>query len=135
MTAKTGKVRKAECMGRILAGGAQTVKGLGYTDILKIKPAKGNAMQSKKPVEIIASQYKLSIESAKYFLGRVQKTFKKKKPPQAMIIEFMHAQQYAELPKPYQVAKLMHDSGVWPEAIYGEPPEILEDEDDLYFSV
>ena len=34
-----------------------------------------------KPFEKIASQFQMSQESAKYFLGQVQKSFKKEQPP------------------------------------------------------
>ena len=38
-------------------------------------------MHKSKPFEIIAVQFRISRESAKYFLIRVQKSFKTEKPP------------------------------------------------------
>jgi hypothetical protein len=86
-------------------------------------------MDKIKPSEKIASQFGISLESAKYFLGRVQKSFKKEKPPHALILEFIEAQEYEYLPTPYDVASLMHESGVWAEAL-NSTPLILVDQGD-----
>ena len=88
-------------------------------------------MNKLKPAEIIARDFSISIESAKYFLGRVQKSFKKDKPPQALIIEFMENQPFDSLPKPYQVAKMMYDVGLWAFPMNSEPRS-PEDEEDIY---
>lgn len=93
-------------------------------------------MSTLKPYEIIASQFGVSNESAKYFLGQVQKSFKKVKPPQALILECMAGQVYEILPKPYHVAKLMQESGLWVYPMNAEPRDPQEDdeeEEDLDF--
>lgn len=89
-------------------------------------------MQKIKPYEIIANRYKISAESAKYFLGRVQKSFKKHKPPQPLILAFMDAQKFKSLPKPYKVARMMHEDGLWLHPLHAEPAA-PEDEKDAYF--
>jgi hypothetical protein len=86
-------------------------------------------MEKIKPFEIIASQFQISKESAKYFLGRVQKSFKKEKPPHQLIIDFMGGQTFESLPKPYQVAKMMNESGVWAYPLNAEPPEPVDEWD------
>lgn len=84
-----------------------------------------------KPFEVISAQFQISRESAKYFLGRVQKSFKVQKPPQPLILDFMESQQYGQLPKPYDVARLMHEAGVWEHPLHAEPAQ-PEDEPDVY---
>lgn len=86
-----------------------------------------------KPSDRLASRFQISHESATYFLGRVQKSFKADKPPHQLIVDFVEGQEYASLPKPYQVAKGMNESGVWVYPLNAEPAEPL-DEDDTYFS-
>lgn len=92
-------------------------------------------MSTLKPYEIIASQFGVSNESAKYFLGQVQKSFKKVKPPQVLILECMAGQVYELLPKPYHVAKLMQESGLWVYPMNAEPrdPQQDDEEEDLDF--
>jgi hypothetical protein len=92
-------------------------------------------MSNLKPFEIIASQFDISPESAKYFLGRVQKSFKKDKPPQALILEFMAGQGYEFLPKPYHVAKMLQEGGLWVFPMNAEPrgPQSDDEEEDLDF--
>ena len=85
-----------------------------------------------KPFEIIASRFQISKESAKYFLVQVQKSFKKDKPPNQLIIDFMKGKKYKALPQPWQVAKMMNDSKLWAYPMNPEPPA-LEDEKDVYF--
>jgi hypothetical protein len=89
-----------------------------------------------KPFEIISARFQISKESAKYFLIRVQKSFKTEKPPHQTIVDFMSGQTFEMLPKPYQVARMMHESGVWTQPLHAEPRELVsaDDEDDLYFS-
>lgn len=89
-------------------------------------------MSTPKAYEIIALQYGVSKESARYFLGQVQKSFKKVKPPQALILECMAGQAYESLPKPYRVAELMFESGRWTVPMYPEPRDPL-DEPELDF--
>jgi len=90
-------------------------------------------MNKSKPFEIIAVQFQISRESAKYFLIRVQKSFRKEKPPHQVILEFMNGQNFESLPKPHQVAALMNASGVWVYPLNPPPPTPL-DEEDLYGS-
>jgi hypothetical protein len=89
-------------------------------------------MNKAKPFEIISERFQVSKESAKYFLGRVQKSFKKEKPPEKLIIEFMQGKKFASLPKPHHVASLMNESGVWVHPLNAEPPA-PEDEEDVHF--
>jgi hypothetical protein len=70
-------------------------------------------MNPLKPYQLIASRYQISQESAKYFLGRVQKSFKRERPPHALILEFIEAKGIDTQPEPYDVAFLMHESGIW----------------------
>ena len=85
-----------------------------------------------KPFEIIASRFQISNESAKYFLVQVQKSFKKEKPPQQLIIDFLKGKTFKTQPKPHHIATLMSKSGIWVQALNAEPPA-LEDEKDIYF--
>ena len=84
-------------------------------------------MSNPKPYEIIASQFGVSNESAKYFLGQVQKSFKKVKPPQALILECMAGQDFESLPKPYHVAELMYEGGLWVVPMNPEPKDPLDE--------
>jgi len=88
-------------------------------------------MRKTRPFEIIALQFGVSRESARYFLVRVQKSFKTEKPPHPLILAFMNGQNFESLPKPYQVAAKMHESGVWAHPLNPEPPGPA-DEQDLY---
>ena len=88
-------------------------------------------MDTSKPFEIIAARFQISNESAKYFLGRVQKSFKTEKPPHQLIVEFMSGETFESLPKPHQVARMMNGNGVWAHPMNPEPPEPM-DEVDLY---
>jgi hypothetical protein len=90
-------------------------------------------MHKTKPFEIIAVQFRISRESAKYFLIRVQKSFKTEKPPHQLILEFMNGQNFASLPKPYQVAAMMNQSGVWVRPLNAEPPGLVPSgQEDIY---
>jgi len=86
-------------------------------------------MDTLNPYQKIASKFQISQESAKYFLGRVQKSFKKEKPPHALILEFMDGQGFDALPDPYDVALLMYESGLWDGAL-NSPPAILVDDEE-----
>lgn len=86
-------------------------------------------MSPLRPYQIIASKYQISQESAKYFLGRVQKSFRKEKPPHALILEFIETQGFDSQPDAYDVALLMHENGVWAHALHS-PPAILVDEEE-----
>ena len=88
-------------------------------------------MRKTKPFEIVAVQFGISRESARYFLVRVQKSFKTEKPPHPLILAFMNGQNFESLPKPYQVAAMMHERGVWVHPLNPEPP-VPADEEDLY---
>lgn len=88
-------------------------------------------MDKTRPSEIIAARFQISPESAKYFLARVQKSFKTEKPPHQLIVEFMSAQTFEILPRPHQVAQMMQESGVWPHPLNPEPRGPM-DEVDVY---
>jgi len=89
-------------------------------------------MPKAKPFEIIAAQFHISGESAKYFLGRVQKSFKTEKPQQQLILDFMKSKKFKTLPEPHVVASMMYAGGVWVHALHVAPPA-TEDEPDIYF--
>ncbi|MBP8048310.1 MAG: hypothetical protein KAY64_06160 [Anaerolineales bacterium] len=86
-------------------------------------------MDKIKPFEVISSKFQISRESAKYFLGRVQKSFKTEKPTHQLILDFMNGQKFDELPMPYQIAKAMNEKGIWAYPLNSEPPELVDDED------
>ena len=86
-------------------------------------------MDKIKPFEKIAAQFQMSKESAKYFLGRVQKSFKKERPSHQLIVEFIAVQNFEFLLTPYEIAALMNESGVWAHALGTEPPIIVDDEE------
>ncbi|MBI5945211.1 MAG: hypothetical protein HY864_12645 [Chloroflexi bacterium] len=86
-------------------------------------------MDKIKPFEKIASRFQMSQESAKYFLGRIQKSFKKERPPHKLIVDFIDAQNFEFLLTPYEIAALMNESGTWAFALNAEPPIIVDDED------
>ena len=88
-------------------------------------------MDNKKPFEIIAARFNISGESAKYFLGHVQKSFKKVKPSQGLIVDFMKGQKFKSIPTPHQVATLMKQAGIWDQPLNAAPP-VNEDEPDIY---
>lgn len=87
-------------------------------------------MDTLKPYQKIASKFQISQESAKYFLGRVQKSFKKEKPPHALILEIMDTHKFDTLPEPYDVALIMHESGIWEHKL-NSPPAIFVDDADV----
>ncbi len=89
-------------------------------------------MSNAKSYEIIASQFGISNESAKYFLGQVQKSFKKVKPPQALILECMAGEPFEALPKPYHIAERMYEAGLWVYPMNPEPRD-PSDEPDVDF--
>jgi hypothetical protein len=99
--------------------------GIGYNS------AEVHPMDKSKPFEIIAARFQVSKESARYFLDRVQKSFQIEKPPHQLIVEFMSAETFESLPKPYQVARMMNEAGIWSHALNQEPPGPA-DEADLY---
>jgi hypothetical protein len=86
-------------------------------------------MDKIKPYEKIAAQFQISQESAKYFLGRVQKSFKTERPPHKLIMEFIEAQKLGLLLAPYEIATMMNESGVWAYALNSAPPVIVDDEE------
>lgn len=91
----------------------------------------GENMNKAKPFELLSVRFRISRESAKYFLARVQKSFKTEKPPHQLILKFMEEQAFETLPRPYHVASLMSESGVWTYPLQSEPPA-PSDEKDLY---
>ena len=86
-------------------------------------------MNTLKPYQRIASRFRVSQESAKYFLNHVQKSFKTERPNHQLILEFMESQQLAELPTPYDAAAMMHEAGVWAFELGSPPPIVVDDED------
>ena len=88
-------------------------------------------MNRVKPFELLAVRYGISRESAKYFLIRVQKSFRTDKPPHQLILKFMEEQGFESLPQPYHVAKLMNEAGHWAYPLNTEPLR-QPDEEDLY---
>lgn len=79
-------------------------------------------MNKSKPFEILAVRFRISRESAKYFLIRVQKSFRNEKPPHQLILDFMDGQNFEFLPKPHHVATMMNASGIWSHPLNAEPP-------------
>lgn len=88
-------------------------------------------MEKTRPSDVIAARFQISRESAKYFLARVQKSFRTEKPPHQLILQFMEEQSFATLPKPHHVASLMNAAGRWTHPLNPEPPG-QADEEDLY---
>jgi len=88
-------------------------------------------MKTAKPIEVIASRFNISRESARYFLIQVQKSFKGERPPQTLIMQFMNELQFERLPKPYAIAKMMNEQGKWHIPLNREP-RAPEDDPDLY---
>jgi hypothetical protein len=86
-------------------------------------------MDKLKPFEKIASRFQISQESAKFFLGRVQKSFKTEKPSHKLILEFIETQNLDLLLTPYELAALLYESKAWTYALNTEPPAIVDDED------
>ena len=86
-------------------------------------------MDTYKPFEKIALRFHISQESAKYFLGRVQKSFKKEKPPHKLILDFIEEQDMEYLLTPYEIAVMLNEAGIWPYALNSAPPAIVDDED------
>jgi hypothetical protein len=86
-------------------------------------------MNKSRPFEILAVRFGISRESAKYFLTRVQKSFKTEKPPHQLILKFMEEKDFASLPKPHHVATLMNESGLWGYPLNPEPPGPMDEED------
>lgn len=74
-------------------------------------------------------RFRISRESAKYFLARVQKSFKTETPPHHLILKFMEERNFEALPRPYDVARLMNHTEVWPYSLQTEPPTLLGEED------
>jgi hypothetical protein len=89
-------------------------------------------MNKIKPFEIVSTRFQVSRESAKYFLGRVQKSFKIEKPSHRLILEFMDGQDFESLPNPFQLAEMMYENRVWVQPMNAEPSE-PGGEGDVYF--
>ena len=88
-------------------------------------------MNKTKPFELISERFGISRESAKYFLIRVQKSFKTEKPPHQLILSFIDEQEFETLPKPHLVATLMNEAGLWAYPLHPEPPGPV-DQADVY---
>lgn len=83
-----------------------------------------------KPFEETARRFGISNESAKYYLNRIQKSFKTEKPPHKLIVEFFEAQAIEALPAaPYTIAALMREKGVWVYELNAPPPPVADEED------
>ena len=82
-------------------------------------------MNKTKPFELISTRFQVSRESAKYFLARVQKSFKTEKPPHQLILQFLQEQRFESLPKPHHVASLMNQAGLWSYPLNPEPPDLV----------
>jgi hypothetical protein len=90
-------------------------------------------MNKSKPFEFLSVRFGISRESAKYFLIRVQKSFKTEKPPHQLILNFMEEQNFESLPKPHLVATLMNEAGLWAHPLHAEPPgPVPSGDEDLY---
>jgi len=90
-------------------------------------------MDKTKPFEMISARFQISGESAKYFLIRVQKSFKTEKPPHQLIVDFMSGHPFELLPQPHQVATMMQKSGIWVHALNAPPPSpVPMDEEEFY---
>lgn len=87
-------------------------------------------MDTLRPYQKIASKFQISEESAKYFLGRVQKSFKKEKPPHTLILNFIEAQGIDHFPEPYDIAAMMNENGIWAHTL-NSPPPLLVDGDEV----
>lgn len=85
-------------------------------------------MDKIKPFKKIASQFRISPESAKYFLGCVQKSFKTERPSHQLIMDTMKAQKLEFLPTAYEIAATMKESGVWVYELNTAPPASVDDE-------
>ena len=85
-------------------------------------------MDKIKPFEKIASQFQISQESAKYFLGCVQKSFKTERPSHQIILETIEAQKLESLLTAYEIAATMKESGVWVYELTAAPPASVDDE-------
>ena len=86
-----------------------------------------------KPFEVIAQKFKISNESAKYFLVQVQKSFKTEKPPQDMILDLIMIKKLRTLPTPHALATMLNENGIWIHPLNAAPP-VLQDDDDGYFT-
>jgi hypothetical protein len=85
-------------------------------------------MDKIKPTEKISLRFQISHESAKYFLGRVQKSFKTKKTSHKLIVEFIDTQDFESLPTPHQLATMMNESGVWVFPLSSKPPAPIDED-------
>jgi hypothetical protein len=85
-----------------------------------------------KPIEKIAEKFELSKESAKYYLGQVQKAFKTEKPPHKLIVDFIDAQELDSLPLAAKLALMMKENNVWAHELTNESqPDPLESDETL----
>jgi hypothetical protein len=85
-------------------------------------------MHKIKPIEKISLRFQISRESAKYFLGRVQKNFKTEKPSHQLIAGFIDTQDFESLPRPHQLATMLNKGGVWAFPLVAEPPAPIDED-------
>jgi hypothetical protein len=85
-------------------------------------------MDKIKPTEKISLRFQISRESAKYYLGRVQKSFRTEKPSHKLIAEFIDAQNFESLPAPHQLASMMNEGGAWVFPLNAKPPVLIDEE-------
>lgn len=77
----------------------------------------------------MAEEFELSKESAKYYLGQVQKAFKVEKPPHKLIVDFIDAQELKSLPVAAKLALMMKENNIWMHDLTNEPqPDLVEGE-------
>jgi hypothetical protein len=74
-----------------------------------------------KPIDKIAMRFNLSTESAKYYLGRIQRAFKVEKPSHKVIMDFIEMLDIKRLPKAQSLAILLNESGSWPYELATKP--------------
>jgi hypothetical protein len=87
-------------------------------------------MDKLKPFEKLAGEFQISNESAKYFPGRVPKSFRQDKPPHKLILDFIETQKLETLPTPYEIAALLNERGLWAHTLNSAPPISVDDDEE-----
>ncbi len=124
--------RAEDCVEGFYGGMGGLGIALERMSMLRVAMMYNNNMDKIRPYQKIAAKFQISQESAKYFLGGVQKSFKKEKPTHQLILEYIETQEFEFLPTSYEIAASLSESGFWPYELNAEPP-ILMDEEDIYF--
>jgi hypothetical protein len=88
--------------------------------------------ESAKPAYVLAARFSISRESARYFLGRVQKRFIGRQPPHGLILECVQGEGYESLPEPHVVAAMLYDRGMWDQPLRPPPPPPQEEKDGYF---